>query len=254
MLLYVIQKMLDGFFAAIPRSRPCAKHINEARVIAHRGVHSNAAGNFENTREAFRRAEEAGCWGIEFDVHTTRDGVYVINHDPTLKRLWEYDVAIANLSFKELRALEPRIPTLQEVVSEFGKKMHLFIELKNSVVNEKILFDELHTLTPGIDYHLITLKASIIKNLTQFPTESLVLVAGHNNVNSFCDLSINHQYGGVLGSYLLFSKKQIEALKNANQLCGLGFVDSKNSLYREINRGVSLIFSNQAVKVVQYLR
>ena len=34
---------------------------------------------------------------------------------------------------------------------------------------------------------------------------------------------------------------------------GVGFIDSKNSLYRELNRGVSWLFTNQAVKLSGYL-
>ena len=36
-------------------------------------------------------------------------------------------------------------------------------------------------------------------------------------------------------------------------MSGVGFIDSKNSLYRELNRGVSWLFTNQAVKLSGYL-
>ncbi|HAT9008000.1 TPA: glycerophosphodiester phosphodiesterase, partial [Legionella pneumophila subsp. pneumophila] len=34
---------------------------------------------------------------------------------------------------------------------------------------------------------------------------------------------------------------------------GVGFVDSKNSLYRELNRGVKWLFTNEAININQYL-
>ena len=38
----------------------------------------------ENTLASFALALEAGADGIELDVHVSKDGVVVVNHDPTL--------------------------------------------------------------------------------------------------------------------------------------------------------------------------
>src|SRR5690606_21631589 len=103
------EKIVDGYFALIPRCKPVTQVVHDALLIAHRGAHNNDYGIFENTNEAFRLAREAGCWGIELDVHATADGVFVVNHDPTLKRLWNHNVAIADLSFNELRSLVPNV-------------------------------------------------------------------------------------------------------------------------------------------------
>jgi glycerophosphoryl diester phosphodiesterase len=48
-------------------------------VIGHRGFPEAAR---ENTLAAFEAALEAGCDGVELDVHVTRDGVPVVHHDP----------------------------------------------------------------------------------------------------------------------------------------------------------------------------
>lgn len=230
-----------------------AERSEKALLIAHRGAHNNAQGLIENTLDAFKRAKEVGCWGIECDVHVTKDNVIVVNHDPTLKRLWNHDVAISSLTFEDLRALEPNIPSLSEVVEQFGHSMHLFIELKAPFNNEDILAELLKDLEPCKNYHLLALDAQTFKDCSQFPLQSLLLVAVHNNVNEFCDLAIKKNYGGVLGSYLLLTNKHIKELKTASQSYGVGFVDSKFSLYRELNRGINWIFTNQAMKVSGYL-
>lgn len=252
-LLSLTEKMMDGCFAALPRHKPLLTHIECAQLIAHRGAHDNTHGIIENTHEAFRLARSVGCWGIELDVHATADGVLVVNHDLTLNRLWGHDVSIADLSFKELRGLESRIPSLADVVSEYGKDMHLFIELKSPFKAEESLVETLQGLSPIHDFHLLALDAPILDSLSQFPNASLLLVAGHNNVNHFCELSIRKHYGGVMGSYLLLTDKKRTKLSNANQVSGVGFVNSKNSLYRELNRGINWIFTNQAVAVSQHL-
>ena len=238
-LLTLMEKMVDGYFAAIPRRKPDPEKMKNARLIAHRGAHNNEAGIFENTREAFRLAEKVGCWGIELDIHSTADKILVVNHDPTLKRLWGHDVTIAHITFSALRSLVPEIPSLAEVVAEFGRQMHLFIELKTPLAEEDILVQNLHHLEPCKDYHLLSLDPGIFSSLPQFPPKSLLLVAVHNNVKAFCDLSIKSGYGGVMGNYLLLTNNRLRQLNEAQQSSGVGFVNSKNSLYRELNRGGS---------------
>lgn len=252
-LLTLMEELLNSYFAAIPRKKPKITDTCEVQLIAHRGAHNNQLGIFENTMEAFRLAKNAACWGIELDVHVSADHVLVVNHDPTLNRLWQQNVAIKDVTFSEIRSLAPQIPSLGEVIAEFGGHMHLFIELKAPLQDEAILVETLQHLSPARDYHLLALSPEIFKPLTQFPKKSLLLVPIHNNVKSFCDLSIKNNYGGVMGSYLLLTNKRMQQLHEAHQALGVGFVNSKNSLWREINRGVKWIFTNQAVVVSHYL-
>lgn len=253
-LLTVTEKIINRYFASAPRRKPFSKNSDQALLVAHRGAHDNAKGIIENTHAAFELAKEVGCWGIELDVQATADNVLVVNHDPTLNRLWGHDVAIAKLTFNELRALESNIPSLAEVVEYYGSSMHLFIELKAPFNNEEALVQTLKDLSPGKDYHLLSLDALIFSHLSQFPKYSLLLVAVHNNIKEFCNLSLNENYGGLLGSYLLLTNKQIKRLKEANQAYGVGFVDSKYSLYRELKRGIYWVFTNRAVDVSHYLQ
>ena len=47
--------------------------------IAHRGCHWHW---FENTKEAFIAAAEGEYFGIEMDIHLTKDKKWIIHHDP----------------------------------------------------------------------------------------------------------------------------------------------------------------------------
>lgn len=249
--LHRIEKLIDTYFAYLPRQKPVAKKA--VCLIAHRGAHDLTRGIEENTHAAFQRALSLGCDGIEFDIHASADGILVVNHDPTLNRLWGHDIAINALRFDELRALVPEVPSLAEVVAKYGKQMHLFIELKAPFTAIQELADTLKNLTPCKDYHLLCLDETVLPTLTLFPKASLLLVPVHNNVQQFCKISLQQQYGGVLGHYLLLSKRQIKKLAASNQLAGVGFVDSKFSLYRELNRGIDLLFTNNAAIVASCL-
>ena len=47
--------------------------------IAHRGKHDKY---FENTLNAFKMAAQGEFFGIETDIHLTKDNYWVIHHDP----------------------------------------------------------------------------------------------------------------------------------------------------------------------------
>lgn len=253
MLIDLTEKIVDGFFASLPRVTPSASQAKQGLLIAHRGAHDNNRSIFENTHQAFMRAKNLGCWGIEFDVHATADGVFVINHDPDLNRLWQKDVTIAQVNFAELRALIPEIPSLAEVIALYGECMHLFLELKMVIENPQALLNALSSREPIKHYHLLTLDPCFYEGLDSLPGEALLLVAGHGNVQEFCDLSLSKPYGGVLGNYLLLTNKKRRKLRLAQQVSGVGFVNSKNSLYRELNREVNWLFTNEALRVSHHL-
>lgn len=254
MILSCIEKLVDAWFAVLPRPRPDAAQAANARLIAHRGAHDHSLNIIENSDAAFERAASLGCWGIEFDVHACADDVLVVNHDPTLNRLWQQNITISTSNFEEIRAAAPSVPTLKEVVARYGKKMHLFIELKAPFTAEEALAEALQPLVPCVDYHLLSLDETLFPRLGLFPGASLLLVPVHNNVAKFCNLSLKNHYGGVLAHYFLLRNQQIQALRAENQMVGVGFVDSKYSLYRELNRGLQYFFSNNVAAVSAVLR
>ena len=100
-------------------------------IIAHRGASAAAP---ENTLAAFRQALAVKVDGIELDVQLTRDGVPVVFHDATLRRLTGASGRLSAKSWPELTALriqdtEP-IPRLVEVLRLTRSQVQVQIELK----------------------------------------------------------------------------------------------------------------------------
>ncbi|MGP3968603.1 glycerophosphodiester phosphodiesterase [Streptomyces sp. 6N223] len=86
-----------------------------AAVVGHRGDPYQAR---ENTLASFRAAIAAGADAVELDVRTTRDGVPVVLHDPTLRRLWGYDRPVAELTARQVAvATGGWVPTLAEALA-----------------------------------------------------------------------------------------------------------------------------------------
>lgn len=249
MLLRVVEKIVDAWFAMMPQTKPDDACIRTALLIAHRGAHQVHRGIRENTMQAFAAARDLGCWGIELDIQCTADGVFVVHHDPDLRRLWNHDAFISQLSFASLRQLAPDVPSLAEVIDEFGHSLHLFIELKTPITDEYALFERLRTLKPVQDYHLITLSSSLFQSLSLWPKDALLLVASHNNVSELCQLSLKSSYAGVLANYLLLSTKHRQQLLAAQQMFGVGQINSKNSFYRELKKQGRWIFTDQAARL-----
>lgn len=247
-----LEKSVDRCYALFPRPKPVGA-LGSVKLIAHRGAHSKNPLVIENTLAAFDRAAALGCWGIELDVHLTADNIPVVHHDPDLLRLWGNPLHILDMNLQQLQKIAPQVPTLAEVVQRYGRKMHLFIELKVPILQIGSLLAALTPLSPEQDYHLLSLEKPIFAQLQDVPKSALLLVASHNNVSEFCKSSVQKSYGGVLGHYLLLTQAKTKLLRDAQQKTGVGFIDSKYSLYREINRGHSWIFTNNAACVAPIL-
>ena len=119
-----------------------------ARTVAHRGVSGIEC---ENTMAAFIAAGNRSHFGIETDVHRTRDGRFVVFHDDSTGRLAEQDLVIEETDFDVLRALplrdkdgspgrtDLRIPTLSEYNSACRRyDQTAVLELKNRIPDEDI--------------------------------------------------------------------------------------------------------------------
>ncbi|MEV5875551.1 glycerophosphodiester phosphodiesterase [Streptomyces sp. NPDC052101] len=87
-------------------------------AVAHRGDPYRFR---ENTVDSLRSALDRGADAVEIDVRLTRDGVPVLLHDDTLRRLWEHDRPLSALSADELRGLTAGgVPTLAQALAATG--------------------------------------------------------------------------------------------------------------------------------------
>ena len=98
-------------------------------MYAHRGLHGTKKGEEpllpENSYSAIKRAADMG-YGIEFDVHLTKDNVPVVFHDDTLNRICGVKGYLRDYTFEELR----RIPSFEEVLRAVDGRVPLIIEYK----------------------------------------------------------------------------------------------------------------------------
>ena len=101
---------------------------------AHRGFFNNESQWPENSIAAFKRAVDNG-YGIELDVQLTKDGVPVVFHDCSLKRMCGVDKNVWDVKFKDIRKLKLAnsneiIPTFEEVLEAVDGNTPLIVEIK----------------------------------------------------------------------------------------------------------------------------
>jgi glycerophosphoryl diester phosphodiesterase len=106
----------------------------DRKLFAHRGLHDNAGDAPENSMKAFRKAIDAG-YGIETDVQLTRDGIPVIFHDFTLKRICGVEGKVCDYTYDELQKFnlassQEKIPTFADFLKLIDGRVPLIIEYK----------------------------------------------------------------------------------------------------------------------------
>ncbi len=239
--------------AVMPAAKPSRDKFQQCKVISHRGLHDNKT-VFENTFAAFDPLLATGVWAIELDIRWTKDCQPIVFHDPDCQRIHQAETLIEQYTLAELQQLYPDMPSLAQLIERYGKRLHLMIELKlvtyqNVAEQMQRLAEVLAPLEPIKDFHLISLySAQMFVTLDFLPSECLVPIAALN-AKTLSDLTLEKNYAGLLGQYVFMTKQIIQQQLQQQKIVGVGFVDSKNNLYRQLNRGCQWIFSNNALQV-----
>jgi len=212
------------------------------QISAHRGVCSEAP---ENTLPAIELAIDYLADSVEIDVQCTEDGVVVVFHDTSLKRVTGVSRAVANMTFEELRELDAAvysdpvyqgtpIPTLEEVMEVVKGRINLIIELKRNKSGddlvEKVLalideYDMEHQcVIQSSDYQYLRQVKEFNPNLTTGYILSTAIGNYYDNeyIDFFCVRSafvtrstVNqaHAAGKEIFAWTVNSKDELERMK-----------------------------------------
>ncbi len=105
------------------------------KVLAHRGIHYDT---LENSLQSFKAVQEAPVKGVELDIRLSKDGKVVVFHDENLKRLFENEVKIADLTLAQINEITAQsaviIPSLDEVFDILLENFIINVEIKEPEV------------------------------------------------------------------------------------------------------------------------
>ena len=131
-ILTLFSLILFYCFSILPR-RSMRRQMEKYHqtMFAHRGYHCAQKGIPENSMSSFRAAIEHH-YGIELDLHLTRDGHLVVFHDHTLDRICHCPGTIESLSLEQLKkcrlsGTSEQIPLFQDVLTLVNGRVPLLI-------------------------------------------------------------------------------------------------------------------------------
>ena len=131
--IVLVALFLLYIFLVAPKNK---KEMNKfkSNYYAHRGLHNDVRA--ENSMSAFKAAVDAG-YGIELDVHLSKDGKLVVFHDDTLDRVCGREGKVVDFTAEELATFklcgtEDGIPLFSDVLALVDGKVPLLVEIKET--------------------------------------------------------------------------------------------------------------------------
>lgn len=238
----------------------------DVRRIAHRGLSAWAP---ENTEIAFRLATECECFGIECDIWRTLDGVYVVSHDDSMKRMFGVKRHITESSYEDIKDIPviggnevaesptQHICTLQRylhVVADSDK--YAFIEIKQELEEEQL--SEILTVVKSYDMYdrvyFISAEAKSLLRLRYelgFPKERLQYVHGakardsHVPVNEALVTRLVAHGIGLDSKYSLVDEKFVDELHDVGLSVNVWTVETQKDFNKAVKiNGVDMITMN----------
>ena len=174
------------------------------KLIAHRRFPKKAP---ENTIPSFQLASQSKFhFGIECDIHQTKDDVFVVFHDNDLNRLMKSPLTISELTYEELQEFSfksgrniKKYPDLKvPMLSEFlgicaSSKKTAFIEIKHlNDITQAISLLTLIESYPKLKAVIISFDINYLKFIRALSDITLQLLTDKINDDIIYDSRANH--------------------------------------------------------------
>ena len=166
--------------------------------LIHRGIVNK---NYkENLLKSFKQSFKKG-YGIETDIHATKDCEFICFHDFTLKRTFKKNLSVKNLNYSNLNAISIKynkpIPLLKDLLKCSKNRYPLHIEIKPIFSKSllKKLLKETSKFTKSVFisfkheniYNLLKIKKNTKVGLSFSPPTSIKdIIKKSNNKNINC--------------------------------------------------------------------
>jgi glycerophosphoryl diester phosphodiesterase len=244
--------LIVGFSALVGMNyEKLIKREGTVGLVAHRAGGIMAT---ENTVLGVEKAVEHKCVGSEIDIHRTKDGYYVVNHDNDFARVAGVEKAPKDMTLAEVKELKVRdantvgdgdpVATLDEMLDVVkGTGTKLFIELKGETADRQMVDDTVKMVREKDclnDVVLISLQYDLIDYAeTEYPEfETGVLFFG--GLGDFaklnCDLLILEEEMG--------SAANVEELKDAGKGVIVWTVNTEESMHRFLDSNIDAIITD----------
>ena len=210
--------------------------------LIHRGIVNKKYK--ENLLKSFKQSFKKG-YGIETDIHVTKDNKFICFHDFTLKRIFKRKLSVKNINYSKIKDVSTRlnkpIPLLKDLLKFSKNRYPLFIEIKpifSKSLLKKLLRDTSKykkcvfiSFKHKNIYNLLKVKKSTKVGLSFSPPTSIKkIIEKSKNINIDCL---------VLDKTFLKSKK-IQKLKIKKYF----YTIKTKPEFHKYNKNNNLIFEN----------
>ena len=210
--------------------------------LIHRGIVNKQ--HKENLLQSFKQSFKKG-YGIETDIHVTKDGEFICFHDFTLKRIFKKNLSIKNLNYSKINEISTNfnkpIPLLKDLLKCSKNKYSLHIEIKPIFSKPllKKLLKETSKFTKSVFisfkheniYNLLKIKKNTKVGLSFSPPTSIKEITEKSNNKNINCLILDKSY---------LKNKNIKNLKIEKY-----YYTIKTKLeFKKYNKKNNLIFEN----------
>lgn len=250
-LLLIIVLILAGSFYVGMHFDDIIKRDGTVGIVAHRAGGTMAT---ENTVLGVEKAIEHGCVGSEIDIHRTKDGYYVVNHDNDFSRVAGVDKAPKDMTLEEVKELKVKdaytvgdgdpVATLEEMLDAVkGTGTKLFIELKGDTADRQMVDDTVAMVREKDcvkDVMLISLLYDLIDYAeTEYPEfeTGVLFFAGLGDFTKLnCDVLILEEQ--------MASAANVQELRNAGKGVIVWTVNTEDSMKRFLDSRIDAIITD----------
>ena len=210
--------------------------------LIHRGILNKSFK--ENILKSFKASFKKG-YGIETDIHVTKDEKFVCFHDFTLNRIFKKKKSIKDMKYSQIKNISAQnkkpIPLLKDLLNVSKNKYPLFIEIKPTF-SKKILKKLLHETSKFSKcifisfrhkniYNLLKIRSSIKVGLSYSRSASVKTIIKKSNNNKLNCL--------VLDKFFLQNKKV-----NGTKIRKYYYTIKTKSEFKRYRKNNNLIFEN----------
>ena len=225
------------------------------KMVAHMGAKGLET---ENTVAAYVASANRSYYGIETDVHITKDKKVIAIHDENAKRVSGVDILVEESNFDDLRKIrlfdnngnvreDLCMPSLEDYISvckRYGKIAVL--ELKNRMADEDVYM--IYVIIESMGYNDSTVYISFsIENLHAIrkknPTQTVQYLIGKNVPEDLVDTLKEYKYDLDIYSEAI-TKELLDACHAIGALVNVWTVDKVEKAEELVDMGIDFITTN----------
>ncbi len=213
-----------------------------AHLIVHRGIVNKQYK--ENLLKSFKQSFKKG-YGIETDIHATKDNKFICFHDFTLNRIFNKKESVKNIEYSKIEKISIQnkkpIPLLTDLLKTSKNKYPLFIEIK-PIFSKKLLQKLLKETSKFSKCIFISFKHENIYNLLKIKTNKKVGLSfsPSTSAKTIIKKSNNKKIDYLILDKFFLKNKSIQDLKIKKYY----YTIKKKSEFKKYSKNNNLIFEN----------